>query len=332
MAFTISIWSLSMTPTTVARSVPFLVALFALTLPATAQPATVPEIVEQVRTWRVTHELEILGELTTLLEIPNVAGDREDIRRNAEHLYPDDSLRRARSFEAVELNSGILLNDGQGRFDWRPLPRLAQASPGYGMVASDYNGDGHIDLYLVQNSFSREPETGLLDGGASILLFGDGSGDFRVSDPSESGLMVPGDGKGLAGGDLNRDGWSDVVLTKNNGPLAAYGNHGVAGNASLAVRLQGLPGNPGAVDARMTLERYDGHRQTSEIYAGSGYLSQSSPTRFFGLGTAEAKHLWVRWPDGSETRHPAGPGPNLILVHPRDGLRTRPSPRRRRRR
>ncbi|MEM7351755.1 MAG: VCBS repeat-containing protein, partial [Acidobacteriota bacterium] len=177
-------------------------------------------------------------------------------------IYPDESLAGAQAFEAVELASGILLNDGAGRFDWRPLPRLVQASPGYGMVASDYNGDGHTDLYIVQNFFSREPETGLLDGGVSILLFGDGNGDFRVLDPAESGLMVPGDGKGLAGGDLNRDGWPDVVLTQNNGPLAAFGNHGVAGHGSLAVRLQGLAGNPAAVGARVTLERSDGHTQT----------------------------------------------------------------------
>ncbi len=231
-------------------------------------------------------------------------------------IYPDDTLGQAQTFEAVELASGILMNDGEGGFDWRPLPRLAQASPGYGMVASDYNGDGHTDLYVVQNFFSREPETGLLDGGVSLLLFGDGSGDFRVSDPSESGLMVPGDGMGLAGGDLNRDGWPDVVLTQNNGPLAAFGNHGVAGNSSLAVRLKGLVGNPVAVGARVTLEMSDGHRQTTEVYAGSGYLSQSSPTCFFGLGTGQAKLLWVRWPDGAESRHPVGPGPNITLIHP----------------
>ena len=144
-------------------------------------------------------------------------------------IYPSDSLAQVEAFEAVELRSGILLNDGQGAFEWRPLPRLVQASPGYGIMASDYNGDGDTDLYVVQNSFSREPETGLLDGGVSMLLFGDGHGDFRTSELSESGLMVPGDGKGLGVGDLNRDGWPDLVATQNNGSLAAFGNHGVAG-------------------------------------------------------------------------------------------------------
>ena len=231
-------------------------------------------------------------------------------------IYAEDSLEQAQTFEAVELSSGILLNNGEGGFDWRPLPRLAQASPANGMAASDYNGDGHTDLYLVQNSFTREPETGLLDGGVSLLLFGDGNGHFTEADPSESGLIVPGDGKGLGLGDLNRDGWPDVVATQNNGALVAFGNHGIADNASVAVRLKGLPGNPEAVGARITLERSDGHRQTAEVYAGSGYLSQSSPTCFFGLGTAKVRQLLVRWPDGSLTQHLAGSGPNVTLVQP----------------
>jgi len=231
-------------------------------------------------------------------------------------IYPDESLGEAQVFEAVELRNGVLLNDGAGGFEWRALPRLAQASPGYGMVASDYNGDGDTDLYLLQNSFSREPETGLLDGGVSLLLFGDGSGDFRVADPSESGLMVPGDGKGLVAGDLNFDGWPDLVATQNNSSLAAFGNRGVSGNSSLAVRLKGLPGNPTAIGAVVSLERTDGHRQTSEVYAGSGYLSQSSATSFFGLGTVETKHLRVRWPDGSVSQHLPNPGPSMTIVHP----------------
>jgi acetylornithine deacetylase/succinyl-diaminopimelate desuccinylase-like protein len=40
----------------------------------------------QVRSWRQGHEAQIVGELVDLLSLPNVASDRADMARNAEHL------------------------------------------------------------------------------------------------------------------------------------------------------------------------------------------------------------------------------------------------------
>ena len=39
-----------------------------------------------VQSWIASHEQQIVGELVELLSIPNVAADRPNIRRNAEHL------------------------------------------------------------------------------------------------------------------------------------------------------------------------------------------------------------------------------------------------------
>jgi acetylornithine deacetylase/succinyl-diaminopimelate desuccinylase-like protein len=50
-----------------------------LAAPASAQPAGVAE-------WRSAHERAIVEELTTLVALPNVAGNDGDMRRNAEHL------------------------------------------------------------------------------------------------------------------------------------------------------------------------------------------------------------------------------------------------------
>jgi len=82
------------------RHVPILAALtatvFALPFSIHAQPTTT-EVVEQVRSWRVEHEREILTELFELIELPNVAADLADVRRNAEHLV---TLLEARGVEA----------------------------------------------------------------------------------------------------------------------------------------------------------------------------------------------------------------------------------------
>ena len=66
--------------------------------------------------------------------------------------------------------------------------------------------------------------------------------------------------------------------------------------------LDGPPGNPRAYGAKVTVVLDSGLRQTAEVTAGSGYLSQSSPTLSFTepAGTVIEKIL-VRWPDGRET-------------------------------
>ncbi len=202
-----------------------------------------------------------------------------------------------------------------GHFQWRPLPRLVQASPGFGVVCSDYNGDGFWDLYVVQNFFTREPETGLLDGGISALLWGDGTGDFRMADARKTGLVVPGDGMGLTSSDLDRNGWPDMVLTQNSGPMMTFLNRGIKGRGSLAIRLRGLPGNLTAVGARVTAVGKDGRRRSAEIYAGSGYLSQSSQTLFYGQsGGSVSESIEVRWPNGQKTSHVPDVGKAWMVI------------------
>ena len=131
-----------------------------------------------------------------------------------------------------------------------------------------------------------------------------GNGDFEPVWPNQSGLFVPGDGKGLATLDLNGDGWVDFAVTENNGPVAFFVNSGFSENQPFAVDLIGKPGNTTAAGARVSVILDDGSSQTAEVYAGSGYLTQSTNTLFFGLRKGgPAVRVDVRWPDGTENSH-----------------------------
>jgi enediyne biosynthesis protein E4 len=221
----------------------------------------------------------------------------------------DEMLAGARRFAATELRSGVLLSQPDGTFRFEPLPRIAQISPLQGMAAGDFCGDGHAGIYAVQNSYAPIPSVGRFDGGLSQLLRGDGRGHFTPVAPVKSGLVVPGDAKALAILDLGREGWPDFLVTRNNGSTLAFRNRGIAGHRSLRVVLRGALGNPTAVGARITVELADGSEQTSEVYAGSGYYSQSTSACFFGYpeGVPPTK-IRVRWPSGETTEHgfPAG--------------------------
>src|SRR5690348_561949 len=52
--------------------------------PALAAAASTGDTLQQIRAFRAAHERAILDDLAQLLAIPNLAGDRRDIRRNAE--------------------------------------------------------------------------------------------------------------------------------------------------------------------------------------------------------------------------------------------------------
>ncbi len=235
-----------------------------------------------------------------------------------QEIYTPQCLTTAHRFEVNTLESGVLLNDGFARFTFQPLPHLAQASPGFGAVLTEIDGDGKYDLYLVQNFFSAQPETGHMDGGLSLLLRGNGDGTFTPAWPAESGMVVPGDAMGLTSCDLNQDGWPDFVVTQNNDRLLAFRNRGIAGRQCLAVRLQGRVGNPAGVGAKVTVHHADGSTQTAEVYAGSGYLSQSCATLFFAQGADPGvKEIQVQWPDGKQTTHiPQANTPHVALSHP----------------
>ena len=230
-------------------------------------------------------------------------------------IYAPRDLRGAQRFEVNTLESGILLNDGSGSFTFEPLPRIAQAAPGFGAVLAEIDGDGNPDLYMVQNFFGPQPETGRMDGGLSLLLRGEGDGKFEPVWPNESGLVVPGDATALAATDLNGDGWVDFAIATNDGPMHFFQNNGSEQNRSFTVRLRGKTGNSSAAGARVTAELVDGSAQTAEIYAGNGYLSQSTDTLFFGLGeSGEVSRVTVRWPDGQETIHRIEAGSASVLL------------------
>ena len=150
----------------------------------------------------------------------------------AGNLHRSCACSVAHVFEANTLETGILLNDGHGRFEFRPLPRLAQVAPAFGVAVEDVDADGHADIYLVQNFYSPAPETGRMDGGLSLLLKGDGKGTFTPVWPDASGLVVPGDAKSLTVTDLNGDQRPDFVVGINNGEVLAFENRSTGGNTA----------------------------------------------------------------------------------------------------
>ena len=196
----------------------------------------------------------------------------------------------------------MLINDGSGRFDFRPLPRISQIAPAFGVVVAEVTGDASPDVYLVHNFHGPQPETGHMDGGLSQWLAGQGDGTFAVVPPAKSGTIVTGDAKSLAIADLNSDGRQDLVVGVHGSQPISFIRSEILTAQLVQIRLQGVAGNPQAIGARVTAVLSDGATQTAEVAAGGGYLSQSNSALSFGLAGKQLDAVEVIWPNGIATR------------------------------
>ena len=143
-------------------------------------------------------------------------------RAELTEIYAPEKLEGALELEANTLESGVFLNDGNGKFRFRPFPRMAQVAPVRGIALTDLNADGFPDAVLAQNFFGPQRETGRMDGGVGIVLLGDGRGGFKPLLPEQSGIVVPGDAAALASGDFDSDGSIDFLFGLNDGYPVLY--------------------------------------------------------------------------------------------------------------
>jgi hypothetical protein len=230
----------------------------------------------------------------------------------------EDKLAKATRYAATEFRSGVFLSQPDGTYRFEALPRIAQISPFQGVVAGDFDGSGHAEIFAVQNSFAPIVSVGHFDGGLGQLLRSDGHGHFAAVPPAESGLVVNGDAKALAVLDLDQDGWPGFLVTRSDDTTLAFHNAGASGHRPLRVVLRGPAGNPTAVGARVTAEFADGSSQVSEVCAGSGYYSQSAPACFFGYPESNPpRRISVLWPTGkSSAQDFTGGSATVTLAQP----------------
>ncbi len=171
--------------------------------------------------------------------------------------------------------SSYFENLGHGQFARRPLPALAQVAPVFGMLPIDVDGDSHLDLVLVGNSYATETHAGQYDALQGLVLQGDGQGGFTPLSAPESGLATRGDAQSLTRLRL-ASGEQLLVAATNRGPLFTY-------------RLPGrlVPLQPR--DSRAEIFLPGGRRLIREFYRGEGYWSQTG--RYLPLPTATERVL-----------------------------------------
>ena len=135
-----------------------------------------------------------------------------------EDIFPTSELKRAKVLEAGVFATSIAMNNGNGTFSLMPLPNEAQFAPVYAALASDFDGDGRIDLLLAGNFYGVTPVQGRYDASYGQLLRGNGKGQFEAVDLEASGLAIDGQVRHL--GFVRRaNGEKLIVMARNNEKL-----------------------------------------------------------------------------------------------------------------
>ncbi len=191
---------------------------------------------------------------------------------------------------------------------------------GFGCGFFDYDNDGDLDLALVNGSVrrgSKFPGANLgefwsLYAEPNLLFQNDGSGRFfdigSLAGAFAAQVEV---GRGLAFGDVDRDGDTDLVVGNLGGMRVFRNDAPPPGNHWLHVRA--MDGNRDAIGAEVTVVTPEAEH-VRLILPGYSYLSSSQLPAHFGLGTNEAiESIEVKWQNGNRERFSA-PGVDRVLT------------------
>jgi hypothetical protein len=175
---------------------------------------------------------------------------------------------------------------------------------GFGSRFFDYNNDGLVDLF-VHNGHPFEPINKLFPETTyreqPFLFENTGKGFRNVAAEHGEPLKKFYAGRGLAVGDIDNDGDSDLLLMNaGEAPRLLRNDGGNAGNGRhwLGINLVGSKSNRDAVGAEVTVTA-GGRRRMKQRLSGTSYCSASDGRLLFGLGAStKVEEVEVKWPSG----------------------------------
>jgi hypothetical protein len=192
---------------------------------------------------------------------------------------------------------GVYFNDGTGHFTDRTDQVNIEVS-GYHALLGDVDNDGDPDLYVLKNADK--------DVGAKPTLYlNDGTGQFGL-EPG-TGLEVDGrDTRGGGAADIDADGDLDFAVTFQESGTRLLRNDTDNGNQYIQVACVGPNGEAAGIGSKVKVYEpgFIGDDNYllgyQEVVSNSGYLSQSSSTLHFGLGSLGVCDIRIIQSDGSQ--------------------------------
>jgi hypothetical protein len=205
----------------------------------------------------------------------------------------------------------LYINGGEFGFMDTTTPKgLAAPSipyTGFGTGFFDYDNDGDLDLAIGNGRVTRgplmtdkNPKTYWDDYAEPNFLFeNDGTAKFTdVSQMAPDFCASVENSRGLAFGDVNNDGYIDLLLMNEGGRTRLFQNTGGREHHWLIVRAIDPKLNRDAVGAKIIIT-IDGKQLIRLVNPGYSIMSSNDFRVHFGLGKSTMiEDITIVWPDG----------------------------------
>ena len=199
------------------------------------------------------------------------------------------------------------------------LARPSWDATSFGTAFVDLDNDGWLDLAVVNGAVTfaagrprTEDDPFPLDQPNQAFLNVNGGSTGRRFDPAPAGILdgaAPLVSRGLATGDIDNDGDTDLVITNNNGPARLLLNQGPAGDdwIGLAPRLDAAHGHRPASGVTVRIHRSAASPLVRLAGSSGSYTSSGDPRITVSPAGADVSRVEVQWPDGTVEEWPAPP-------------------------
>ena len=196
---------------------------------------------------------------------------------------------------------GLFQNRGGRYFEYvsyrTQVAKLSRKFTGWGSGFIDFDNDGWKDIYSANGGLEYlSPDTAQHD---TMLRNLDGTTFTDVSTNLGQDFLRVAYQRGSSFGDLNDDGFLDIVVTSLNENPRILKNSGDNGNHWLMVDLRGRASNRDAIGATVLLRTASGRTLLNHVSSTVGLMSSPDRRVHFGLGKEEdIESLEIRWPSG----------------------------------
>jgi hypothetical protein len=191
---------------------------------------------------------------------------------------------------------------------------------GFGTLLDDFDLDSDLDLFVgnghvFDNVYLIHDER--THAQSNQLLENQGDGRFRLAQELLDPGGEPGVTRGCALGDVDGDGFPDIVVVNSDGPCQVLRGMPLQGagdsdRAWVRIALVGPKGNPRGLGANLWLHLAGGEVLLRRIECARSYASSSEPVITTGL-PSELAAIEVMWPGGRRERFEADFGRNVVL-------------------
>ncbi len=199
------------------------------------------------------------------------------------------------------------------------LSGVAQTEWTWAIRSGDFDNDGYADLFFTNGIPRQFNHSDVAPSFNHKMLVGKNKWDYyeKTSERREQNMAFRNQGGlkfedtskawgldhvsmsyGASIGDLNGDGWLDLIVANLEDPLSIYINRGGKGNR-VVVELHGSESNRQGIGALVTMDLAGGQKQVRQLFPTGGFMDGDEARVHFGMGGEDTiVRLKIDWPSG----------------------------------